>query len=152
MDRLRAERIAAAVQTDVPFPGARPHAIGWATVELDRAEAELSVALGLPAGAFGEAASSAALGASGCIAVGVLPDGLSLVILEPSTEGRLAGTLARHGEGPAVVWYATGSAATGVGLATAQPGPFGPERLVADDPIHGPHRFLIVGVAGTIAS
>jgi hypothetical protein len=71
--------------------------VGWATVELDRAERELGAALGVdlrPVVGLREAA----LGASQRVATeaGL---GFRLVLLEPDTEGPLAGLLARHGEG-----------------------------------------------------
>ncbi len=134
--------------------GVRPAAVGWATVELERAERELCAALGLSTDDFGPAASSIALGARCRIGPGVLGDALVLVLLEPETEGRLAATLARLGEGPAVVWLVAESRettdataatlrASGVTAAAVRPGPFGPERLVLGGPIHGPHRLLV---------
>ena len=78
------------------------------------------------------------------------------MLLEPSTEGRLAATLARHGEG----WWrdlvavrpdepASDTRAVGVRSRGAA-GPFGPERLFLDGPVSGPHR-LVVRPPGTIA-
>ena len=81
-------------------PGAgRLHAVGWATVELERAIAQLAGVLGVPETAFVDAAGSAALGAHCRIAREPVIDGLRLAVLEPSTEGRLAATLARWDEG-----------------------------------------------------
>ena len=130
-------------------------ALGWATVELDRAAAELARALGLTPDAFAPAADSIALGARCRVAGGVLPGAISLAILEPVTEGRLAATLARLGEGPAAVWSATDPSARpdhspNPDAPVASPGPFGPERLVPGGPRYGPHRFLIATAAGTI--
>ncbi len=82
----------------------RPIALGWATVDLDRAAAELAAELGLAVAAFLPAADSIVLGARCRVADGVLPGGARLAILEPRTEGRLAAALARHGEGPSVTW------------------------------------------------
>ena len=79
--------------------------VGWATVELDRAEAELAEWLA------GEAPDPAPddvgadprrAGAPGEAADG-LP-GAELVLLEPTTEGRLAASLARDGEGPCALY------------------------------------------------
>ena len=39
--------------------------------------------------------------------------GPAIVLLEPSTEGRLAATLARHGEGWCATWLAAVDAPTG---------------------------------------
>jgi hypothetical protein len=129
----------------------RAIAIGWATVELDRAAAELGVALRLRSDRFAEATVSLVLGARCLVASGVFPGEVALVLLEPVTEGRLAATLARSGEGPAAVWLAVESLAdaaasvstSGAHASLARAGPFGPERLVLDGPIHGPHRLLI---------
>ena len=160
-----AERIHAALTEADAGPlaqlaGVRPVGVGWATVELERAERELCTALGLSADDFGPATSSIALGARCRIAPGALGDALALVLVEPDTEGRLAATLARLGEGPAVVWLVVegcdttdGASATDAASATlrlsatmtaaVRPGPFGLERLVLGGPIHGPHRLLV---------
>ena len=143
------ERILVALAT---APDDRPTlALGWATVELDRAAAELAAELGTVAAAFVPAADSVVLGAGCRVAYGVLPGGRPLAILEPRTEGRLAGRLARLGEGPAAIW----SRATAVlpdrrQPASAQPGPFGPERLLSGGPVQGPYSLLIETEPGTI--
>jgi len=137
--------------------GAQPVALGWATVELDRASLELGAELGIQPGQFIPAAPTPALGARCRMAQDVVPTGVALVILEPSTEGRLAASLARRGEGPAAVWLAVASLPEAVttlrrtGVATSVPGigPLGRECLLHDRPIHGPHR-LVVELAGTI--
>ncbi|MDO8483713.1 MAG: hypothetical protein Q7S35_02070 [Candidatus Limnocylindrales bacterium] len=157
LHRLRALLAAVAeVQPRRAIAG-RPIALGWATVELERAAAELGAELGIPADRFLDAAQTFALGARCRVVRGVLPDAMSLVLLEPATEGRLAATLARFGEGPAAVWLAVadlpGAAASarvaGIEISVERAGPFGAERLVLDGPIHGPHRLLIE-LAGTI--
>lgn len=138
--------------------GARPIALGWATVELDRAAASLTGELSLPSDAFQIAAETLALGARCRLARGVLTGGASLVLLEPATEGRLAASLARLGEGPAAIWLgvpglaATAAALRAVGVAASaeRSGPLGPERLILGGPVHGPHRLLIRLPAGTI--
>ena len=130
---------------------------GWASVDLDRAVEELGEALGLPSGRFTVVPDSRLLGARCRVAGAVLPDGSSLAVLEPTTEGRLAATLARVGEGPAAVWLAAasgrwpGAASTErEGLfSTQHEGPFGVERLIRGGPVHGPH-CLLVGAPGTI--
>lgn len=150
LDRIRITRLAfpdAIVSGD---GRADRCAIGWATVELDRAASELAHDLGISPGVFVEAVDSLALGARCRIAADVLPGGLTLVILEPATEGRLAATLARFGEGPAVTWYRTNTPVD-VSGSSLRHGPFGSERLVAGDPVHGPHRLLIEPGTGTIA-
>src|SRR5258706_7835502 len=105
------ERLAAAWESAADLGSAwpdraRPVALGWATVEADRAVVELADALELggQVDAFRVAPRSVALGGSCRVAPGVLAAGGSLVVLEPDTEGRLAGTLARYGEGPVIAW------------------------------------------------
>ena len=128
-----------------------PVAVGWATVELDRAVAELAAALQIPSARFVDAPGSVSLGARCLVAGRVLRAGVSLALLEPETEARLAATLARHDEGPVALWLAVGdltaAAATlhraGRPISQPQVGPFGPERLLLDGPIHGPHRLLV---------
>ncbi|HXI46039.1 MAG TPA: hypothetical protein VNH13_07035 [Candidatus Acidoferrales bacterium] len=118
---------------------------GWATVELKRAERELSAG-GTSVGTAVEAPASELLGAR-CRRVG-LADGAELVLLEPSTEGRLAAALARHDEGWLVTWLVAEEAAVaraveaGFRLSPERPGPLGPERLVLDGPRDGPFLLL----------
>lgn len=158
-----AEAWRAAVEDAAAMPAlsARPLAIGWATVELDRATCELALALGLPGGErFSTAPRSETLGGAARVAAGVLRGGGGLVVLEPDTEGRLAGSLARLGEGPVAAWLAvndpgTGLAAlrrSGLTVSSERAGPFGPERLVLAGPADTPgrHRLLVVRPAGTI--
>jgi hypothetical protein len=126
--------------------------VGWATVDLDRAAIELASDLGIRPGDFRDASPSVALGARCRVASGALADGdIAVVILEPSTEGRLAGHLARHGEGPAAAWVSAGGSTTSAPSGTATPGPFGPEAALppaADRPdLLG---FLVAREAGTI--
>jgi hypothetical protein len=132
-------------------------AIGWATVELERAAGELSHLLELGS-TFEDAPSSVILGAR-CRVGRVADDpSLRIVLLEPETEGRLAATLARSGEGWKVTWAAdpmvggrVGASSAGprgarAALSTARPGPLGIERLVLGGPIAGPHRLVVEAV------
>jgi hypothetical protein len=163
-----AERVAAAWQEAVAAAAslssldARAVAIGWATVELDRATEELAAALGLDSDAsFRVAPRSDTLGATARIATGVLPGGGSLVALEPDTEGRLAASLARHDEGPVAIWLSVlpaaepavdASHAANRAVSPERDGPFGRERLIVGDPVDPPgrHRLLVARAAGTI--
>ena len=151
LDRIRTARLAARDAIGSEAGLAHPCAIGWATVELDRAASELARDLGVSTDTFVDARDSLTLGARCRVAADVLPGSLVLVLLEPSTEGRLAATLARFGEGPAVTWY---KAEAGIDVETsgARPGPLGSERLVVGDPVRGPYRLLIGPETGTIAS
>jgi hypothetical protein len=127
-----------------------PVAIGWATVELERAASELAAELRIAAAAFLPAADSVILGARCVVAYGVLADGQPLAILEPRTEGRLAALLARRGEGPAATWARSEGSASERRTGTASPGPFGFERLASGWPAHGHYRLLIEDGPGTI--
>jgi GNAT superfamily N-acetyltransferase len=112
--------------------------IGWSTVDLERAERELGLA-------FQDAVPDAILGARTRINTEHLS--VPLVLLEPATEGRLAASLARLGEGPVVTWLA-GPAPTAGPAGPAGPpalGPFGEERL-DPGPIHGPYRLFLTPV------
>ena len=151
LERLSALHAAAGTTQVEALTGGRTSALGWATVELDRAATELGHALRVPPEAFVEATGTLVLGARCRVAGGILPEGISLVLLEPITEGRLASTLARHDEGPAAVWLAVDDLARAVAAlqergghaSLARTGPFGDECLVLDGPIHGPHRLLV---------
>lgn len=134
-------------------------AVGWATVELDRA-AEAFAPLLAPGSVFAPAADCLALGARCRIAHSAVelpmpgvrdPLGGSsrtVVLLEPSTEGRLAAYLARHDEGWCATWIADDTAdATdrthAAGWPSVSIGPLGPERLAPGSPPGGPYRFLV---------
>jgi hypothetical protein len=117
-------------------------AVGWATVDSERAVAELA-----EHGPFEAATDEAILGAR-CV-VDRRDAGVRLAILEPNTEGRLAATLARHDEGPAVLWVA-GPSPQDLRLSTPADGPFGPERLVLGGTLGGRHLLVVERPAGTI--
>ncbi len=121
-----------------------PLAVGWATVDLDRAARELAVAL-RPGDRFAPAPDCAILGAR--CRVGRARDASAagapvLILLEPSTEGRLAATLARHGEGWCATWGPDEDADEDP-APNLLPGPLGPERLLAGGSVFGPHRLLV---------
>lgn len=120
---------------------------GWATVELDRAEVEVAAdlaALGVPR--VEAAPDEQALGAR-CRLLS-FQAGTEVLLLEPSTEGRLAAALARYGEGYLALYLLTDSGApgracrAGFTLTVEGGGPFGAERLVLAAPRHGPFLAL----------
>ena len=125
-------------------------AVIWATVDVDRVLA----GIGLPAEAL---ADDTLLGAAVRL---VRPlDGEPIALVEPTTEGLIALTLARSGEGPVgqYVLAAGGlaglvarAAAAGIDVKTADEGPFGPSALVLGGPAAGPHIVLVTDPAGTI--
>ena len=115
-------------------------AVGWATVELDRAARELGHLLA-PGRGFSPATRSETLGARCRADPAADGAGLRIVLLEPDTEGRLAGTLARAGEGWAAAWFASQDE----GRAT-RPGPFGAERLLPDEGASIGYRLAVDAV------
>jgi hypothetical protein len=142
------------------------HALGWATVELDRAEAELDPWLGPPAGGPRERLDPQ-LGARVRLRAGAGLPGTWTALAEPSTEGRTAASLARDGEGPFALylrpaagidaWRArarrdagagrrpgAGSGAGPGGVATLAEGPFGRQALLRGG-LTGPHVLVTEG-------
>jgi len=172
------EALRAIVGTD---PALEAVALGWATVDLDRTE--LAFRETLPGGSrLGreDLPDDVLLGAR-CRGIRTdLPNLPMVILVEPSTEGRLAASLARYGEGPAAAWVVAAGAtevtvvrgtpdlpstlgAGGIGApglpgavspaarrSTAEPGPLGPEILLLDGAVAGPHRLLVLVRPGTI--
>jgi hypothetical protein len=143
-------------------------AVGWATVELERAAEELSRAFtraGLPGPSWQPGPRDGLLGASAWVSREWWPapaggPGPAIGLLEPDTEGRVAATLARFGEGVGAVYLsapeiapssdvAGGPAATGTPridrsrLGGPAAGPFGTGRLVLARPTWGPHIVIL---------
>jgi hypothetical protein len=114
---------------------------GWATVDLDRAESNI------PGARSREGLSDELLGARSRWLD--LTDGNAALLLEPSTEGRLAASLARFGEGPIALYLrpeagaAERAIAAGFALSTEAGGPLGRQRLVLGGPRWGPHVLLV---------
>jgi hypothetical protein len=148
-------------------PGVPPFTlagVAWATVELDRAEADLDVWLAPvaePAMADGPAvevlgATDPHLGARTRVRAAPGLPGEVLVLSEPATEGRLAASLARDGEGPCALYLAPregldawirAARARGVTLAGPAAGPFGRSVLLAGGAAAGPHVILVDATA-----
>jgi hypothetical protein len=155
--RLAAEAglIGSTARDGLPDPGPAPAglslaglglaavAIGWATVDLDRADGQVDRVAALAAAHSAAVSGSPSapdelLGAQTRLA-GDPRDRPRLVLLEPSTEGRLAASLARRGEGPAALYLAPVGIAFRAGIAhlaaagiRTRPGrgPFGEGALV----------------------
>jgi hypothetical protein len=127
--------------------------LGWATVELERAAHDLARRLPVSA-PYDEAPADALLGAA-CLVGAPVPlaggtiDPVRIVLLEPTTEGRLAASLARRGEAPAALWLLDDDRPE-VPLSRPGGGPFGAERLLLGGPIDGPHVLVVTGRPGTI--
>jgi hypothetical protein len=162
------ETAARAIRAPVAGPGSmgggvggagfRIVGIGWATVELDRASAELGASLHQPADAWTPADRDQLLGAAAMLGprLGLDAHGPRLVLLEPDTEGRLAASLARHGEGVAAVYVVdtlaervaqthrpAGDSPPGPARSAIAAGPLGGARLVLGGPISGPHVIVL---------
>jgi len=112
--------------------GATIVALGWATIEIERAESELDALIG-DGGSWAEAPREALLGARTAVYRPAATTGVLLVVLEPDTEGRLAASLARHGEGVAAVYVTTRPGAVLAAGAYGIPagGPLGRGRRLA---------------------
>jgi hypothetical protein len=143
-----------------PAPVLRPDAaitlaaVAWSTVELDRAEADLDPWLvpADPAHGDGDAAADPHLGAHARRRRTSALPGATIVFAEPNTEGRLAASLARDGEGPAALYLATAAGLDAfvadarlrhVQVSARRPGPMGPAVLLAGHVIAGPHILVV---------
>jgi len=147
---LGADQIGDAIDRLIEAAAPQRIHVGWATVDLDRAERDLRGATSAPAtpdldepllGARARLIGGAGPGSAG--------DATDIVLLEPSTEGPLAAALARHGEGP-LVMYLVGPTealelvrAGGFLLSRSASGPLGPERLVLVGPRDGPFLLIV---------
>jgi hypothetical protein len=135
-------------------------ALGWATIDLDRAEAFWrDRGHGPPE----PAPDDPILGARCLLLAGDPvedrvpgPSSRRILLLEASTEGLLAASLARFGEGFVAAWLRVEPAAPGrAGIVVSRPadGPLGPERAVLGGPRWGPHLLVVErSGAGTIAT
>jgi hypothetical protein len=125
-------------------------AVIWATVDRDRTLADVGLA-GDPL------ADDPHLGAN---VVLVRPAGGDpIAIVEPITEGRLAATLARNGEGAVGEYVETPillgrisetAAAAGLGASSPADGPFGRSVIVLPPAVGGPLLVVVERPAGTI--
>jgi hypothetical protein len=143
---------------------ATPHAplelagIVWSTVDLDRAEAELDPWLLAADATLGDGPSAAdpQLGASTRTRRTIALPGGVVVLAEPRTEGRLAASLARDGEGPCALYLRAAVAlstwvrealARGAGVSAPQDGPLGPAVRLRGQAVAGPQVLVVSGVA-----
>ena len=115
--------------------GARLVGVGWATVDLERTLAGLPDDGGATGAGATDVVDEPALGARARV---VSTHGTALVILEPSTEGRLAAALARRGEGIACLYVEGEAPISGRTTALARPG-----RLLPHDRPWGPFVILV---------
>ena len=116
-----AEIVDSAIGAEPALAGARLVGIGWATVDLVRAERELGAALGAPLETV-SAPRDPSLGATVRVARSFEP-GVALVLLEPDTEARLAALLARHAEGVVAAYVRLGRRILRLELTSGRGGP-----------------------------
>jgi hypothetical protein len=124
--------------------------LGWATVDTERSATEFVKALDLP-GTATSVDRDRLVGAYAHQLVDERFPGGRLLILEPSTEGRLAATLARDGEGPAVLYlgafdgldaWVAHARTLGVVVSRAEDGPLGRSVLILGGAPSGPHLVV----------
>jgi hypothetical protein len=140
-------------------PPFRLAGVGWATVDLDRAQVELDPWLepasegreGRDVGRSAGDGEEPHLGARTRVRRSPGLPGEALVLAEPVTEGRLAASLARDGEGPCTLYlepaigleaWLVAAALRGLDVSQVRPGPLGPSVLLAGIPT-GPHLVVV---------
>jgi hypothetical protein len=120
-------------------------ALGWATVDIDAVRRRIEADAGF--GAFVAATRDEHLGARAVVhRPGEPSDEPIEVLLEPDTEGRLAASLARHGEGFAAIWFGPRPGAPEAapdGFGRLADGPLGPCRLLLGGPPWGLSVLLL---------
>jgi hypothetical protein len=129
--------------------------IGWATVELERAAEDLDAAFnraGLPQPAWTPGPRDDLLGATTWVSREWWPtwtsdDPPAIVLLEPDTEGRVAATLAKFGEGVATIYVAARAGDPAridpARLGRPAPGPLASGRLLLTRPTWGPNVIVL---------
>jgi hypothetical protein len=115
-------------------------AVGWATIDRDAPVAGWAPGDDLAADPILGAAVRSIDGVDG------------LVLLEPSTEGRVAASLARSAEGPAAIYVRVrrdpaALRRTGLVLSALATGPFGRQALVLGGSRFGPHVVAVLDPA-----
>jgi hypothetical protein len=153
--RLQVTEPAAGPTGPVPST-ARFIALGWATVDLERAAATWPGVRWRTAPRDSLVGARALVGRTGTPAGAATADAITFVLLEPDTEGRLAASLARHGEGPAALYVlvppdaiaaiAAHVARLGVRF-LAGPGPFGPAWAIVGPDASSPTVIVVAGAA-----
>lgn len=128
--------------------------VAWATVELDRAEEELDPWLSpLDTGlGDGDAPPDPHLGAIVRRRRSAALPGGALLLAEPSTEGRLAASLARDSEGPCALYlrpslglsaWVQAARSRGVKVSARRPGPLGQAVRLPGRAFAGPHLIVV---------
>ena len=132
-------------------PSLRLAALGWATVDTERAGRDFAVALDLP-GVPEPLRPEPLLGAfASRVRDPRLPGG-HVILLEPSTEARAVASLVRDGEGPCTLYLVPDDSLAGwlgrarsAGIAASRPddGPLGRAALILGGPVAGPHLVIV---------
>jgi hypothetical protein len=145
IERLRA----AAEACDPGLQARRILGIGWATVDLERSIAMATAADGSE---WAPGARDVLLGARSArratSARHPAPpgdDAVEVVLLEPDTEGLVAASLARFGEGLSVAWFESDPAGDHGRRGAPRETALGPGRLVLGGPRWGPHAVVLEG-------
>ena len=120
-------------------------ALGWGTIDIDAVRRRIEADAGF--GAFEAAPRDAHLGARAVVHRPGESSGEPMeVLLEPDTEGRLAASLARHGEGFAAIWFGPPpvmSEEPPAGFGRIADGPLGRCRLLLGGPPWGLSVLLL---------
>ncbi len=125
--------------------------VRWIAAEIESVRRVLAAALGVDTPA-GVPVDIPGLRLEISAATAAVRVAAATLLLEPDTEGRIAASLARHGEGPAVLYV--GLAVPAVTAARARlarlgvrvasgPGPFGPEVAITGTPSSGPTLVIV---------
>jgi len=122
---------------------------GWATVELDRAERDVAAAFAPSGAATARDLPDDTLLGARCRVVTLGVGEREVLLLEPATEGRIAASLARFGEGPIAEYLIVphdrfgdlvrDAVEAGLVLSAEAAGPFGRQRLVVGGQPWGAH-------------
>ena len=125
-------------------------ALGWSTVDLDTVRRRIEGDAGF--GAFDLAPRDDHLGARAAVHRPGEESGEPIeILLEPDTEGRLAASLARHGEGFAAIWFGPAAGEDREipeGFGALADGPLGPARLLLGGPPWALSVLLLESAAG----
>jgi hypothetical protein len=139
-----ADILARAALASPALEGATLVGIGWATVEIQRSESELEAAIG-DGGSWAVAPRDGLLGGRAAVYRAEAARRPLVVVLEPDTEGRLAGSLARHGEGIAAIYVVAraGAVLDSSSFGIPAGGPLGRGRRLAGGRIGEPSVVVL---------
>ncbi|MEO7119351.1 MAG: hypothetical protein ABIZ34_10310 [Candidatus Limnocylindrales bacterium] len=135
-DSLMVGEPLAAESDEAPTVAPRLAALGWATVDTERFAADLEREL------MGEPVRMPSLGADATRVASADGSAITLILLEPITEGRIAAALVRHAEGPIALYLDDVSAPDDA--FASEPSPLGRTvRLIRPAPPSGPFILAV---------